>query len=208
MKIIAIAGQKGGSGKTTLAVGLAVAAHVKDKANVAIIDLDSQTTATMWSDRRGQDWPFVVSCQIARFEKTLAAARENGADLVFVDIPGKGSGEIMSALRVADAVVIPMRPQIYDLETLDFLQQLLQVSNNPTAMLVVNQAPIQGKRHLEMTEIATQKGFEVAPVVLFNRAAHGDAANQGLTALEVDPDGKAAQEMLQVYKYIRSKTGK
>jgi chromosome partitioning protein len=208
LKIIAIAGQKGGSGKTTLAVGLAVAAQQKDKAHVAIIDLDSQPTATMWSDRRGKDSPIVVSCQIARFEKTLEAARENGADLVIVDIPGKGSGEIMSALRVADAVIIPMRPQIYDAETMDWMRELLKVSNNPTTLIVVNQAPVQGRRHQELIDIAEQKGFHVAPVVLFHRAAHGDAANVGLTALEHDPEGKAAQEMLQLYKYIRNKIGK
>ena len=66
MKILAIIGQKGGSGKTTTALGLAVEAVRKGRA-VAVIDLDPQATATNWSDRReAKDAPAVVSCQVVR----------------------------------------------------------------------------------------------------------------------------------------------
>lgn len=61
VQILAIIGQKGGSGKTTTALGLAVAASRVGRV-VAVIDLDPQATATHWSDRRREATPVVVSC--------------------------------------------------------------------------------------------------------------------------------------------------
>lgn len=200
MHVLAIIGQKGGNGKTTTALGLAVAASLVGR-DVAVIDLDPQTTAANWSDRRGKETPAVVSCQVSRLIQVLGAAEKGGADLAVIDTPGKSTDALIAAAKAADFVLMPLQPQLYDIETLASLKDVLTLAGNPPAAVFVNRAPIQGKRHMETQEAAAAQGFVVCPVVLFNRAAHGDAGNIGQAAAEYDPEGKAALEMADLYSY-------
>src|SRR6188768_1762106 len=170
MNVIAIVGQKGGCGKTTTALNLAVEA-AKTKA-VAVVDLDPQTTACNWSDRRGSDDVTVISCQVSRLAQILAQARAGGADLVLIDTPGKSTDALIAAARVADLVLMPVQPQMYDVETLAAVQDALTLAGNPPASVVINRAPIQGCRHEETRAAALGWGFAVCPVVMFARAAH------------------------------------
>lgn len=201
MQVLAIVGQKGGNGKTTAALGLAVEA-IHAGRSVAVIDLDPQTTAANWSDRRGEENPVVVSCQVSRLAQLLEAAAKNGADLAIIDTPGKSTDALIAAAKAAHFVLMPLQPQLYDIETLGSLKDVLTLAGNPPAAVFVNRAPIQGSRHIETQAAASGQGFQVCPVVIFGRAAHGDAGNIGKTAAEIDPKGKAAQEMNDLYAYI------
>ena len=68
---------------------------------------------------------------------------------------------------------------------------------------MVNRAPVQGRRHLEAQElVAAQYGLKVCPVVVYAQAADGDAGNLGQSAAEFDPEGKAGQEVAELYSYI------
>lgn len=200
MHVLAIIGQKGGNGKTTTALGLAVAASLSGR-DVAVVDLDPQTTAANWSDRRSKETPAVVSCQISRLAPVLDAAAKEGADLAIIDTPGKSTDALIAAAKAADFVLIPLQPQLYDIETLASLKDVLTLAGNPCAAVFVNRAPIQGKRHTETQEAAAAQGFVVCPVVIYARAAHGDAGNIGQAAAEYEPNGKAAQEMADLYAY-------
>lgn len=202
MKILAIIGQKGGSGKTTTALGLAVAA-VKAGQRVAVIDLDPQATAANWGDRRAdKENPAVVSCQAARLVQVLEAAQAQGVQLAIIDTPGKSSDTATRAAKAANRVLLPIQPHLFDIETLESVTEILGLAGKPPAAVVVNRAPVQGKRHDDTREALVRMGYEVAPVVLFNRAAHGDATNGGQAASEYEPKGKAAQEMSGLYDYI------
>lgn len=201
MHILAIIGQKGGSGKTTTALGLAVAASLAGR-TVAVIDLDPQATAAHWSDRRSNETPAVVSCQVSRLAQVLEAAEKEGAQLAIIDTPGKSTDAAIAAAKAADFVLMPIQPQLFDIETLSSVRDILTLAGNPTAAVLVNRASVQGIRHMETREAATAQGFTVCPVVLFARAAHGDAGNIGQTAVEYDPKGKAAEEMTALYEYI------
>jgi len=202
LKIIAIIGQKGGSGKTTTALGLAVEATRRGRA-VAVIDLDPQATATNWSDRREvKDAPAVVSCQVVRLRQVLDAAKEQGVTLAIIDTAGKSTDAAIAAAKNADKVLMPIQPQLFDIETLHNVKEILTLAGNPAAAVVINRAAVQGKRHDETQEAAASMGFTVAPVILYQRAAHGDAGNIGQTAAEYEPKGKAAQEMAALYDYI------
>ena len=201
MQTISILGQKGGTGKTTTALALAVAATRAGR-SVAVIDLDPQTTATNWADRRKtEDSLSVVSCQVARLRFVLDAAKNEGADIVIIDTPAKSSEAGIEAARSADVVIVPVRPQIYDLETLPAIRDILRLAGDPSAFVVINSAPIQGKRHLEAQEAAESLGFSVCPIVLYLRAAYGDAPTIGQTVTEYEPQGKAALEVEQLYKF-------
>src|SRR4051812_40954786 len=200
MQIISILGQKGGTGKTTVSLAMAVAA-MQDGRTVAVVDLDPQTTATNWQDRRETDNPTVISCQVSRLRFVLDAAAREGADLAIIDTPSKSSEAGIAAARAADVVLIPVRPQIYDLETLPALRDILKLAGQPSSFVVVNAAPTQGKRHEEAREAAKGLGFTVCPIILYQRAAYGDAPTKGQTVTEYAPNSKAANEVEQLYKF-------
>lgn len=204
MYTVAVIGQKGGSGKTTVALGLAAAAILASKSTI-VIDLDPQANATNWSDRRqenGIEEPVVISCQVGRLPQTLDKAEKNHADIAIIDTPGKGSEAGIAAAKAADFVLIPIQPQIFDMETLATVRDMLRMGGNPPAAVVINRAPIQGQRHSDAMELARDVGgFEVCPVYLSNRTIYGDAMSYGKTAMEQKPDSKAADELIQLWKY-------
>jgi chromosome partitioning protein len=199
---IAIVGQKGGSGKTTVALGLAVAGAVAGQ-NVAVIDLDPQANAANWKDRRAVDNPAVISAQVSRLKPTIQTAESYGADLIVIDTPGRSDSVAIEAARAADLVLIPGRPQIFDLETLKGVRDLLRLAGDPPAYVVLNgihpQATKAAQSAREMIEATF--GFKVAPVHLCQRGTYADAPATGQSPQEIDPEGKAADELHRLYMF-------
>ena len=167
-----------------------------------IIDLDPQATACRWSDRRQAETPVVVDAQAARLGKALKAAEERGVDLVIVDTPARNAAASLEAAKLADLVVLPCRTQNYDRETVPSSRELVAVAGNTPTLVVLNAVPPRGSRAEQTRKAITDFGLPVCSVTLGHRAAFGDAATRGLTALEYEPSGKAADESRRVYKYI------
>jgi chromosome partitioning protein len=203
MYTIAIVGQKGGTGKTTVAQNLGVAA-TRGKQSVAIVDLDAQTSATNWGDRRASESPTVVSCQVARLRFVLEEARAKGVAWALLDTPGKNAEASIEAAKSANLVLVPVQPLINDIETLPALRDLLRVAGEKPAVVIVNNAPTRGDRHVHAQETARELGFVICPVVLYHRVALHDGPLSGLGAQEYEPNGKAAQEIAQLYKFIKT----
>jgi chromosome partitioning protein len=201
MKVVAVIAQKGGAGKTTLALSLAVAAH-RDRRSVLVIDLDPQATASKWSDRREDKLPVVTSGQAARLPKLLDAAREGGADLVFIDTPPRVEQASLLAGKAADLILIPCLPTISDLETLNATMELLKYAGQTEALVILNGVPARGTTTEDAEKTVTGMSIPVAPLSLGYRTAYRNAPAFGLTAQEYDPHGKAAQEIKQLYKFI------
>ncbi len=205
MRIIAIIGQKGGTGKTTTTIGLAVAA-VRAGYETAIIDLDPQSNAANWKDRRQAEGPAVESIPSGRLRQTLKAAEDAGADYVFIDTPGKSDTAAVDAARVADLVLIPVRPQIFDLETLSAVRDALRIADNRHAFVVLNgihpsatRSPVQ-----QRDVIGNAFGLPVCPIYLSHRAAFAEAPATGQTPQEIEPEGKAAAELEALFAFIDS----
>ena len=202
MQTISLLAQKGGTGKTTLALSLAVAA-VQAGRTVAVIDLDPQASAGNWADRRAlKEAPAVVSAHVPRLQSVIDTARQNGVDLLLIDTPGKSEQTALAAAKAADLVLIPCRPQIYDIETLAATKEIIELAGGRPAFVILNAVPPQGRRHEEAKAAIEEMGLAVCPAAFVQRAAFGDAPNAGQSAAEFEPDGKAAQEISLVYKFV------
>jgi chromosome partitioning protein len=206
MFTLSVIGQKGGSGKTTVALGLAVAAARAGEA-VVVLDLDPQTNAANWKDRRQTENPLVLSIQASRLRQTAETARSNGANLLIIDTPGKSESAAIDAARLSDLVLVPSRPQVFDMETLPTVRNLIRAAGDPPAFVLYNFIHPQGNRQAEELKELTlaHAGFEACPVHLTQRISHSEAQAQGQAPQEIEPDGKAAAELEQLYKFIRSR---
>lgn len=202
MITISLLGQKGGTGKTTVALGLAVAAFRAGKV-VAVIDLDPQASAANWKDRRADDNPAVVSAQSSRLKQTLAAAEEMGAEIVIIDTAGRSDDSALNAARFADLVLIPTRTNIVELEVLPAASDILRLAGNPPAFVVLNGIhPTANRQATEARELVQSTfGLTCAPTHLCHRAAYADAMTTGRTPQELDEDGKAAAELDSLFRF-------
>jgi chromosome partitioning protein len=203
--IVAIVSQKGGTGKTTTTIGLAVTA-ARGGDQVAVIDLDPQTNAANWRDRRqdGEDNPTVVSTQLGRLPQTVEAARNHGADLIIIDIPGKADNVAIAAARLADLVLIPCPGNMFNMETLPGVRDLIRAAGDPPAFVLYNEVPPRGTRIAEELKQLTKAhcGMDACPVHLTRRSSYEHAPDQGKAAREIDPEGKIAAETDQLYLFI------
>ena len=205
MKTIAIISQKGGAGKTTLAIHLAVAAEQARK-SAAVIDLDPQASATGWGDHRGSDAPAVVSSQAARLAQVLDAARESGAAVALIDTAPHSESAALAAARAADLILIPCRPAILDLRAIHSTIDFAKLAGKPAAV-VLNSVPPRGSLGDDAVEALRVYGVEVCPVRIGSRAVFIHALTEGLTALEHEPQGKGANEIRQLYKWACRQVG-
>jgi chromosome partitioning protein len=205
MYTIALLIQKGGSGKTTLAVSLAAAAAA-DGLTTLIVDLDPQTSACNWHDRRKEkdssaENPLCLSAQPSRLAAVLKEARESGVDIAIIDTPAKSADAALAAAKVSDLVLVPCRPQTYDLETIKATREIIALSGNKPALAILNDVQPSKDRQGQAKEKLQNEGLPVCPFMLGHRVCFGDAAFFGKSAAEYEPRGKGAEEIRNVYKY-------
>ena len=200
MKTIAIISRKGGAGKTTLAIHLATAAEAAG-ITTAIFDLDPQASAAIWADRRDGKPPAVLPAQAPRLPALLAQAAKQEAGLVILDTAPHDDGIAGEAATQADAILIPCRPSSLDLDAIGASVRLARSTGRP-AYVVINAAPAQGTETGEAMTALTAAGVTVSPVVIHQRKALASFIQQGGSAGEAEPKGKAADEINKLFLWI------
>lgn len=206
MQTIAIVSQKGGAGKTTLAVNLA--AEAARSCVSLIVDTDPQATASRWGQWRGGGDPEVVDCGAPTLlAGKLAKAAELGADLAVIT-PPHADAMSRQASRLADLILIPCRPRAFDLAAIEATAELVRSGRKP-AFVVFNAGPPRAPHiYREAANlIAGEFGLEIAPVILPERAAFHHSAAAGRTAPEHDVQGKGAEEIRTLWMWTREQLG-
>jgi chromosome partitioning protein len=201
MIILSIVSQKGGAGKTTLAIHLAAAATAAGYV-ACLIDTDPQATAAAWGDWRGGDEPEIITAPPARLTRTLDDAAKLGAEIAVIDTPPHADTAAREAVRAADLVLIPCRPRAFDLHAIQATADLATFGGKQ-AFVVFNAAPPRAPTlYAEARELVEKMGLQVAPMILADRAAYHHSVALGKTALEYEPTGKAAGEVSALWEWI------
>jgi chromosome partitioning protein len=205
--MILVGGEKGGSGKSCLAQNLAVYFAGIKKSIVLMVDCDPQRTTSDWIQARNGDpsLPAINCIQLYGKIRNDLLSLVQHYDYVIVDCGGQDNLALRAAMSVADHVIIPLRPKRRDLKTVPHMEDMLSTCKmvNPKMMasFVITQCPAlpnQVGRILEAKEVCISYGINVLDAVTYNRNIYDDSEEQGSSVIEIDPTGKAAQEMITI----------
>ena len=200
MKTLAIISQKGGAGKTTLALHLAAAWSLAGS-NAAVLDLDPQASAVKWSHRRTADLPVVMHSPASLLDYEMKRIARSGGEVLVLDTAPRLDSAALEAAKASDLAVVPCRPSILDLEAVASTLDLVRTTGKPV-VAVLNAAEARGSEAAEAAEAVAALGATVCPARLARRVAFAQSLVAGLTAQEMEPGGKAAREIEQVHKFI------
>lgn len=200
MKTIAVISQKGGAGKTTLAIHLAAVAQEAGRLAL-IIDTDPQATASQWAAWRQDAPPEVIDSPPPRLAAKVAAAGEQGAGLIVIDTPPHADSAARAAVEVADLVLIPCRPSAFDLAAIQTTAKLVQLLRKPAYVVFTAGPPNAPRVYAEAGELVEGYGTPPCPVLIPDRAAYRHASAEGRTVMETEPAGKAAEDIRELYMW-------
>lgn len=198
MRTLALISQKGGAGKTTLAVNLAAYAHSQGQ-SVAIADIDAQASSCVWFDARETDDISVVSCQPARLTAVLDTARDE-CDLCIIDTSPNSESATLAAARAADFALIPCRPSLQDIEAIRMTLELVTIAQTPAGIVInASKNKFIGQ---DATTAVSCLGLPVAPIIIGDRVGFSHAFTCGLGICEYEPSNKGTSEIKQLYTWV------
>jgi chromosome partitioning protein len=210
-RILTVAQQKGGSGKTTLAAHIAVALARQSGEPVAILDVDPQGSLGTWFEARegslGEDntgLEFRTASGWGARREARSLAKSHG--YVLVDTPPKSDSDAKPAIDVADFVIVPIQPTPVDLWATSQTIQLADREDTP-ALLVLNRVPPRATLTGETAEAIAASGFEALDTRLGNRTVFASSMGRGLTASEESSSSKAATEVTALVEELIERIG-
>lgn len=197
-RTVTIAQQKGGAGKTTLAIHLGLAWAAAGR-SVALVDIDPQGSLSYWYAQRKEMRPdaalTVTHAQLSGWRtprEVEKLARDH--DLVVIDSPPHAETDARIAVRAADLVVVPMQPSPMDLwatrPTLDLVK-----AEKRAALLVLNRVPARGRLVDAVAEKAAELGVPLADAHLGNRIGFAAALMEGAGLMETEPKSRGVEEL-------------
>jgi chromosome partitioning protein len=203
MHVLAVASQKGGSGKTTLAGHLAVQAELVKAGPVALIDTDPQGSLAEWWNAREADFPVFVHTFVTQLESDLQRMREDGIKLVIIDTPPAITATISFVISNCDLVLIPTRPSPHDLRAAGVTVDLAESLGKPL-MFIINAATPRARITTESAIALSQHGT-VAPSIIHQRTEFAASMIDGRTVMELPNAARSALEISLLWDYIDSR---
>jgi chromosome partitioning protein len=201
MKIIGIVSQKGGSGKTTLAIHLSIEA-IRNGLKTVVFDLDPQASISVWSDAREEKDLKVISVHAQRLEASINQAKKEGVDLVIIDSAPNANDIIMAVCRLSDLILTPCRPSALDLHATR-TTVALATSVGKTVHVILNAIPASTKVGNEAQELLKGAGIKVSNIMLNQLIGFSHCLNDGLAIQELSPKSKASEQIKKLYAWVQ-----
>jgi len=201
MQSLAFMTQKGGSGKTTLAVHVAVAAGEAGE-RVVIVDTDPQRSASTWGGSRQQDTPIIAPVAAAELGSVVAAARHDAMTLCIIDTAPHAAPDAVRVAQLADLIIIPCRPAAFDLAAAGSAVDIVRAAGAHGAF-VMSACPFRAPEIAETRTVLEGFGLPIAPVVVTDRRAFARAVATGRAVTEFDAEGKAAEEIRELWHWLK-----
>lgn len=203
MKVLVVASQKGGSGKTTLAGHLAVQAELSGDGPVGLIDVDPQGSLADWWNERTAPNPFFIQTAVPRLAEDIRELAAHGLELLVIDTPPALTATIADVIRVADLVLIPTRPSPHDLRSIGSTMELVEHLGKPL-VFVVNGAAARARITSEAVTLLSQYG-PLAPSIIHQRVDFAAAMIDGRTVMELPGDSRSSEEIGALWDYLRNR---
>ena len=206
MKTIIIANQKGGSGKSTSTVHLAVAAEQAGDGPVVISDTDPQGSTGDWFNQRkkaGFDTPRYAPLALSDLADNLCALKKAGAAYLFIDTAPSIGSVNAELFAVADIILIPLNPTPTDLRALVKGLPTIKKSGKPFNFMLARVRP--NLRNNDGVAMALDALGLVLPARMHERVIYAESFAHGKTAFEIEPKGVAAQELATIWKSLKEK---
>jgi chromosome partitioning protein len=206
MKTIVIANQKGGSGKSTSTVHLAVAAEQAGDGPVVISDTDPQGSTVDWFNQRkkaGIETPRYAPLAFSDLADQLRALKDAGAGYLFIDTAPSIGGVNPDLFAIADLILIPLNPTPTDLRALVKGLPVIKRSGKPFNFMLARVRP--NLRNNDGVAMALEALGLVFPTRMHERVIYAESFAHGRTAFEIDPKGIAAEELAAIWKILKGK---
>lgn len=203
MKVIAVASQKGGSGKTTLAGHIAVQAEMAGSGPVALVDTDPQGSLSEWWNEREAETPLFARTSIEKLKSDVDRMAQMGIKLLIIDTPPAITETIATVLAVADLLIIPTRPSPHDLRAVGATVELAEGLDTPL-IFVVNGATPRAKITSEAAIALSQHGT-LAPSIIHQRVDFASSMIDGRTVMELNSGSKSSEEITKLWKYVQDR---
>jgi chromosome partitioning protein len=200
MHVLALCSQKGGSGKTTLSGHLAVQAELAGVGPVALVDTDPQGSLAAWWNERQSDTPAFVSTSLAQLPADIERLRLEGYRLVVIDTPPAINMAIQRVMNLAEVVVIPTRPSPHDLRAVAGTLEMAERAHC-RPVFVLNAVNLRARITSDAV-LALARHGTVAPVFVQQRTDFASSMIDGRTVCEVEPQGRSATEIAQLWLYL------
>jgi chromosome partitioning protein len=207
MRTIALVTQKGGSGKSTIASSLAVAAHEAGE-RVFLIDMDPQASLSRWYKVRKDNSIGCEAVAAGRLPAALAALEKAGVTLVIIDTPGTESPIAQAAMKAADLCLIPARPNVFDLWASESTRKMVRELRKEYAFLLNQCPPVQQSARVEEGAKALEAMGGVVTPFISARVDFQEAARHGYGVTELNPWGAASEEVQKLWGSLKRRLAK
>ena len=201
MYVIVLASQKGGAGKTTLAAHLAVAAEAAGDGPAVLIDTDRKVRLSAWWNVRKAEVPVLAPTRIAELPEKLVLLAGAGYGVAVIDTPPAITEAISAVVVSADLVLIPTRPSPHDLRAVGSTVSLVQAAGKPF-VFVMTQAKQNTRLTIQAMAALSEHG-KVAPAIVHDRVDYAGSMIDGRTVQEIDPKGRSAAEMAELWEFLK-----